>query len=197
MAHTLYHTEGFIVESVNSGEANRFLWIYTKDFGLLGVHAQGVRYMKSKLRYSLIDMAYCSFTLVRGRDVWRLTSATIQDSGSFLLMGNIHKRVAFSRVMKLLKRLIHGEERDDVLFEILYRGYLSLQDTSVDYGVIKSIEIMLVIQILHTLGYLSLPEEYMRFIHTDSWSLDILGEISERKHSMVRIINDSLGMIEV
>ena len=38
--------------------------------------ASGVRKMSSKLRFVLQDFAYIKVDLVRGKDFWRLTSAT-------------------------------------------------------------------------------------------------------------------------
>ncbi len=48
MSHSIYHTEGFVIASQDTGEANKYYKIYTKDFGLIGATAQGVRHLKSK-----------------------------------------------------------------------------------------------------------------------------------------------------
>ncbi|PIP87040.1 hypothetical protein COW81_02370 [Candidatus Campbellbacteria bacterium CG22_combo_CG10-13_8_21_14_all_36_13] len=197
MSHKIHHTDGFIVESLDSGEANRFLWIYTKDFGLIGAHAQGIRHMKSKLRYTLQDLSYCSVSLVRGRDVWRVTSATRLIDPIQEIITHKEKRTSFTRVLKLIRQLVNGEEKDDKLFETLHNGYKMLQDKSADIRLIKNIEIIMVLQTLYILGYLSVPTEYLRFIESDFWSNTIISEIEGKEKEMIHIINSSLNLIDM
>ena len=45
MSHTIYNTEGFILKSLNFGEANKYFFIFTKDFGLIKAAAQSVRHL--------------------------------------------------------------------------------------------------------------------------------------------------------
>lgn len=71
----IYHTRGVILGSVPIGESNRFYKIFTEEMGLVHATAQAVREAKSKLRYSLQDFSWASFDLVKGREVWRITSA--------------------------------------------------------------------------------------------------------------------------
>lgn len=195
--HKIHHTDGFIVESVPSGEANRFLWVYTKDFGLVGAHAQGVRLMKSKLRYTLYDMAYCSLSLVRGRDIWRVTSATRLKEPIVGIIQYGNKRLAFSRILKLVRRLINGEEKDEYLFSVLHKAYVLFQNDNTDERLIKNVEILTVIQILHILGYLSVPTKYLKFIESDPWSMETLRDIGERENEIVSLINQSLESIDL
>jgi DNA repair protein RecO (recombination protein O) len=56
--HHIYHTEGFILSSRNVGEANKILTIYTREIGFVKALAQGVRLVKSKLRFALHDFSY-------------------------------------------------------------------------------------------------------------------------------------------
>ncbi len=74
--HHIHHTNALILGSRNRGEANRVFTILTREMGLIHAVAQGVRLNKSKLRYALTDYSYAKIDLVRGKEVWRITSAT-------------------------------------------------------------------------------------------------------------------------
>ncbi len=74
--HHIYHTEGIILGSKNYGETGKYYSIFTRDLGMVYASAQGVRKISSKFRYVLQDFSYVKVDLVRGRDFWRVTSAS-------------------------------------------------------------------------------------------------------------------------
>jgi len=75
MAHHVYTTEGFLVHSQPSGEAGKFFLVFSRELGMVGATAQGVRLSQSKLRYYTQDFYYGLYSFVRGKDVWRMTGA--------------------------------------------------------------------------------------------------------------------------
>lgn len=75
MSHHIYQTKGYIIDSVESGEANSRLTVLTEDLGLIVVAAQGVRKINSKLSASIQNLSYSKLSVVRGKEVWRLTNA--------------------------------------------------------------------------------------------------------------------------
>ena len=140
MSYAVYTTRGFILGSGPSGEASKIYVIYTEDFGLIRAKAQGVRLIQSKLRYNLEDFSFCSLSLVRGKEVWRLTR-----SESLGGEGTKENRLVRARVLSLVRRLVQGEERNDDLFKCLLM--LEKED-------IKETDILEAI--LSALGYLDL-----------------------------------------
>jgi len=73
--HQIHTTAGFIIFSRPYGEADKLISIFTRDFGLVTATARGIRLEKSKLRYHAQDYSLGVFSLVRGKEFWRLTSA--------------------------------------------------------------------------------------------------------------------------
>lgn len=114
MSYAVYTTRGWILASAPSGEASKSYSIYTEDFGLVSARAQGVRKLDSKLRYNLDDFSFATLSLVRGKEFWRLTGAEKAE----LPEGG---KLARARVLSLVKRLVHGEERNEALFRALSR----------------------------------------------------------------------------
>src|SRR3954464_15134396 len=75
MAHHIYTTPGFIIHSAPQSESGKYFLVFTRDLGMVGATAQGVRLSQSKLRYYTQDYSFSLFSLVRGKDVWRMVGA--------------------------------------------------------------------------------------------------------------------------
>jgi hypothetical protein len=74
--HHVHTTDGFTIGSKPYGEAGKIVFIYTRDLGFLTAIAQGIRLEKSKLRYSIRDYGFASFSLVHGKEFWRIVGAS-------------------------------------------------------------------------------------------------------------------------
>jgi len=120
------------------GEAERIYNIYTEKFGMVTAVAQGVRLLKSKLRYNLDLFAFGNFSLVAGKEIWRLTDAEeikkIEDNNTPL----------FSRIAGFLLRMIRGEEKSDFIWQKVKNLFLRGAD-----------EAETLAEILHNLGYMA------------------------------------------
>jgi len=185
MSHSIYTTEGVILKSLNFGEANKYFFIFTKDFGLIKATAQSVRHLKSKLRYGLEDFSLTQVSLVRGREVWRLTSAekklNIKDKEKLLLI---------SRIFSLLLRLLHGEEKNDLLFDSVKEGMIFLDNYN-DRG-LESFECILALRILSALGYIGKLGDFDQFTASPYFTAELLINMSNLKTKAILEINKSL-----
>lgn len=178
--HHIYTTPAFVVHSTSHGEAGKFLLIFTKDFGMIGVVAQGIRLNQSKLRYHVQDFSYCLVSIVKGKDVWRLTGA------------NEIKRISKSsllhfKILKLLKRLLQGEEKNERLFNIIENLY----QTNIDNKDSDIIECLIVVRMLYELGYVS-NKELSLYLEGNTIDDDILNNVRKNKVNIVKIINLAL-----
>ncbi|MBI2888401.1 MAG: DNA repair protein RecO [Parcubacteria group bacterium] len=153
--YRIYSTEGLILRSFDVGEASKVLSLFTKEFGLLSARVQGVREERSKLRYHLQDFSLASFDLVRGKNGWRVTSA--RDSENLVLFPVVQKRNAalgvLVRVSSLLTRLLHGEEKNTELYSDVVSSFSILQNAVIEEGSLNDFEVLLLMRILHHLGY--------------------------------------------
>src|SRR3989304_7240195 len=104
MSHKIYHTEGFVIAGSNYGEANRYLSIFTQDFGLVRASAQSLRKVSSKLRFSLQDFCYSKIDLVRGKEIWRVINAK-NISGYGKLNKSSEGIKMLANIFRLIKRL--------------------------------------------------------------------------------------------
>jgi DNA repair protein RecO (recombination protein O) len=150
--HHIYHTEGIILGSRNYGEAGKYYSLLTRDLGLVNASAQGVRKISSKLRFVLQDFSYVKVDLVRGKDFWRLTSASKTNKLDGLSQNPISFQI-FGNIARLLKRLLAGEYPNRALFADLLNGLHFLEKAKLQTEA-ENIEIIIVLRILNNLGYI-------------------------------------------
>lgn len=183
MSYAVYTTEGFILGSTPTGEASKMYWIYTRDFGLICAKAQGVRLVVSKLRYSLDEYSLATFSLVKGREVWRLTGAHDKQSPQ----GNMLIR---ARVLSLVRRLVQGQEKNERLFSTL----LSLfKGDFVTHSKEEQIafESLILIHVLSSLGYLD-AKKFLGGEDVLEMSLSTIALIQSKKKEVIAEINKAL-----
>jgi len=190
MSHTIHHTEGLVLSGVNTREADRYLTIFTKDFGMVRAQAQGVRKITSKLRYSLQDFSYTKIDLVRGREKWRITNATkiksfnniTQTPFTFQILGNISK---------LLKRLVPGEEKNEPLFNHIIATFSFLNEGGLTMAEWKDMELVIVLRILYHLGYVG-GDENEEAVTSAFIDKSLLESIRPQRKKILAEINKSL-----
>lgn len=168
--HHIYTTPAFVINSAPHGEAGKFLLLFTKDFGMIGAVAQGIRLSQSKLRYHVQDFSFCIVSIVKGKEVWRLT-------GAHEIEGNAKPDILQIKILKLLKRLLQGEEKNEKLFGIIENLYKD----EIKSGESEIVECVTVLKILNSLGYVSDND------------LALIDNAKENKSKMIKVINLALN----
>ena len=217
----LYHTEGFVLRGSEKGEANKSFLLLTRELGLISATAQSVREERSKLRYGLSDFSLAELSLVRGKDSWRITGATLVEDVYGALRASPHAAALFARIFRLLRRLVAGEEKNEQLFCAVKEAFLFLHSSSVPpflkevpvraedlkiprladeplplgKGELRSaeVEVVLVLRILYLLGYLA-PRGEFQAVLSDvfHWSDALLSEAKHFRTLALQDINHSL-----
>jgi DNA repair protein RecO (recombination protein O) len=192
MSHTLYTTKGFVLDSKNSGEANKLLYILTRDLGLVMGTAQGARHLKSKLRYHMQQFTFGEYSLVRGKEIWRITGAKEAENTFSDLKKRKEYFLLYARVLHLLKRLLTGEEKHAELFDELHEGFNYLQAAPLEEDETIAFENILVLRILYHLGYVRGNNNLGQFVEGKEWNSELLKAAVTHKSELVREINASL-----
>ena len=191
MSHHIYHTRGIILASNAAGESNRFYKIFTEYLGLIGGSAQSVREGKSKLRYTLQDLSFVTVDLVRGKEVWRIVSAGAHRPLDTIK--NDHTRLKlFASYCALLSRLLHGEGRDQELFDEIICVIDFLEKETIPEELALSFETLATFRTLERLGYVN-PEGYENFSGKKAYSVYILEEFEKIRPRVLHKISDALN----
>jgi len=188
--HNVYTTKSIILKSVQIGEANKLYFLLTEDFGLIKATAQGIRLLKSKLKGHLQDFYFSKISFVKGKELWRITSSEVICQENFLRDSN--KIYIVKNIFFILLRLIHGEERNQNLFECIEKLYLFLLENDINTEDSKNIESITVLRILNILGYLKKNEFFIEFCNNNEINKEILQKFSIFRSKAILEINNSL-----
>ena len=185
--HHIYTTKAIIIKSIPTGEANRFYFLFTKDLGFIKASAQGVRLLKSKLKGHLQTFSIVNISVVKGKEIWRITSSELVENKS--LIRNPEKLFVAKNVFSLLLRLLHGEEKNEPFFECVDIFYNFLLKNHLDKEQLKNIEILTVLRILHHLGYFKNTFPLSVFAGENELSFGTLKDFADKSKEAVREIN--------
>jgi DNA repair protein RecO len=157
MSHHKHTTEAFVlaVKAVREGDAR--VKLVTKDGEVLSVIATGLRLLKSKLRMAVVPYASLRVSIVRGKDVWRLTNAEPLRNFYYEIKSNpataIGARKALARTASLCEKLTPGEGVVGNLFQHLVT-YADNLAQGIAEEKIKAYETHVALRILSELGYM-------------------------------------------
>ncbi|HAO65016.1 TPA: DNA repair protein RecO [Candidatus Taylorbacteria bacterium] len=195
MSHHVYNTRGIVIETFDVKEANKTYWIFTRELGMIVAAAQGVRLAVSKLRFSLQPLSISEVSLVRGRAGWRVVNAR-EISNIYWRIKDVPQSVAMSsRVLRLMRRLVTGEEKNEALFDRLTEGltYLAggVSGNLPTTKEVMNLEFILLLQVLYTLGYFAPPTELLWCIN-DPLSPEMIENMSVYRSQAISHINASI-----
>lgn len=184
MPHTITTTEGIIIGARYRNEANRLFQVFTRDLGLVSVHAQNIRGLNSKNRFHMQVFSHVMIDCVYTKSGWRLTGATqIKNCFSELML----VRGSHVRIFQLLRRLINGEEPYENLFDFLVEILHFEYDADISQSDVHALELLATTKILGMLGYIDVPEiTELPLTHAS------LPTVLPRKRSLYKVVNDAL-----
>jgi DNA repair protein RecO (recombination protein O) len=189
--HKLFVSEGVVLGKRGVGEANTLLAILTRDMGLIKAVARSARRENSKLRYALEPLTIATYSFIRGKHEWKLTGAERASKKLHDKTLPLQARQAMGRSVRLLLRLIHGEEHNEALYVSVAEGFSALAKTPAQTA---QIETVLVLRILSHLGYLPQTPELRPFIERDFFAIELAEEVAASKALLLKAINDSLSV---
>jgi DNA repair protein RecO len=190
--HHIHTVDGFIIGSRPYGEAGKIISIYTRDLGFLTAIAQGIRLEKSKLRYSIRDYSFASFSLVHGKEFWRIVGAS--EMLNKYSKGKEKQRLTIlGPVALILRRLLHGQESCEEIFHCLTNcaDFIELEPV-LNEEQIKTIESLTVARILYRLGYVGSSDCKEFGLDTLNYTVDLIGNLIDKRTVINQKINIAL-----
>ncbi|MCX6719173.1 MAG: DNA repair protein RecO [Candidatus Taylorbacteria bacterium] len=187
-------TPGLIIDWRPYGEAGKIVHIFTRDLGLVKAVAQGIRLEKSKLRYQTQNYSFGIFSLVKGKEYWRLVGA--QELKVEFSASPETRKASLSiiaPVSLILKRLLQGEQAHSELFECLgsCADFIQMSQQLNDEQ-LKTLESVTVLRILHRLGYVSDALDSEGELKSNEFSLKLLEKLNTKRIEMIKHINKAL-----
>lgn len=189
LVYHIHTSPGFVISSKPYREADRVYQIFTKEFGLISAIAQGIRLEKSKLRYSISDLSITNLSLVHGKEFWRIVGADNVDS----IKNSDKVIIILAKLANLIKRLVHGEEKNEKIFDLLLQ--LTIIDIK-DRDIAENIESLSVLRVLHELGYIAMTREIQTCIEDD---IALIGEAldQDKRKFINQLVNNALKQTQL
>lgn len=178
-----YTTEACVVRAQEIGEADRIYTLYTRDFGLLRARASSVRKMTSRMKSALTLGSHITTSLIKGKRGWRLAGAL---SGTVIPVGA--PLDAYMRIMRLVERLVQGEEEEVLLYDVLLNAHIALCDRLPPEGV----ELLTVARVLYRLGYLSPEALGQVLISGVQYRYEEVVGVLEQRNTVLMSVNSAL-----
>ena len=181
--HELRTTDAFVMNRYPHGESNFTYKLLTEEFGLLYAHGQGVRELKSRNKYALKTGQLLEVTLVRGREVWRITGAVGKEGEHAL--GSLGKR----RVLHTTGKLLAPEDGVKGLFKVL-RQYAMHGNENEDIA-----EALVMLRVMDKLGFVARPLEEQviaELLETVLLDAEVFRRAEENKTKLVARVNSAL-----
>jgi DNA repair protein RecO (recombination protein O) len=191
--HQIRHTKAFVLRSYQSREADRLISLFTEEFGLIRAVAAGVRYEKSKLRFSLQEFSFSEISLVHGRGGWRITGAN--QIKNFYEPAKKETSALIARTFLLLSRLLAGEEPNEELFEIVDNAIKYVSGTDFDASdkdKVFDVECIIVLRILNNLGYVGSNKNLNFYTIGNSLNNKFVEDMKKERQIALREINRAL-----
>jgi len=183
--YALHTTEGYVLASYPEREAGRVYKLLTRDLGFVYARAQGVRELKSRNRFALQTHTRTNVTLVRGRELWRVTGAYDRTS---IMSASVR------RVLQLLGGVLG---RDEPL-RLVYEHVRNMERWSTTSDCVLSElqqEAVTLIRIFHVLGYVPIQGEpvVQRVLFRNAVESAALSADEERQ--LVAAVNSALSHV--
>ncbi len=153
MSHYIYITEAFVFKKFNVGEADSVYSFFTKEFGRLNIKAQGIRHLKSKLRYGLSGFSFLKIAFVAtSGGYWRLIDVEETEVFDEVRKDSIKTKYCL-KLFSLIDRLLQGEEKDYVLWNKLAKFFVLIDKKEISNDDLKKVVVSFAADIVAHLGY--------------------------------------------
>lgn len=181
----LYKTVGVIIKRRNSGEADKSLSIFTKDFGKLRILAKGIRKITSRRSGHLDLFNHVAVTIYRGKSSDLIQEASrISSSDSFQLASTLPQTMYSFYLCEIIDKLTpDGQRHEDIYFELVHA--LQKLRLCTTYSQCKVIVDDFTLRVLRTLGYLRDTT-----VLTNSAIINYIEQIIEKKLRTPRLLTD-------
>jgi len=114
----LYRSEGIVVRSIEYGEADKIVTIYTKNYGKIQAISKGVRKTKSKFGSSLEILTNAIFLFYKGKNIDIISQTEILES-FFSTCKEVQRFAYASNCAEIINKLTEERETNIPLFNLI------------------------------------------------------------------------------
>ncbi|KRQ86645.1 DNA repair protein RecO [Caloramator mitchellensis] len=134
---SLGNVQGVVLKSINLGESDKIITIFTDKLGKIDVVAHGARKPKSQIASSTLPFCYCKFSIYKGKNLYTLSQSQIIESFQRIIM-DLEKLSLGSYILEMIDVLNEKEAKNVYMLGLLLKSLYLLSDSDVDLELLKT-----------------------------------------------------------
>lgn len=136
MILALTKVQGIVLKSINLGESDKIITIYTDILGKIDMVIHGARKPKSKFLASTQPFCYCEYVIFKGKNLYSLSESSINESFQGILL-DFEKLVYGSYFLELIDGLTEKENRNVSILALLLKTLYLLDSGNIDNKLLR------------------------------------------------------------
>ena len=183
-----HHTKGFVISREQGGDHDYIVFVLTKDFGVLRLRVSGARKMESKFRSGCQQFSYGDFSIIHGKNGWKIVS--VRNEGNIFeeIKVNREKSLLLAKIFSLIVSITGEEDKNERLFDVVYCFYKKI--STIDNILLNGLEYLTIINILKSLGYVG--ENDLNISDSDDFLDSDMNILLKQKNRVIDFINQTL-----
>jgi DNA repair protein RecO (recombination protein O) len=144
-------TEAIVLKSMKYGESSKIVTFYTKEYGKIKGIVKGARKAKSKFGSALETFSYVQFVMYKkeNRSLHLVSQCDILETYKTLTT-NLEKLAIGLKVVELIDKISHDEERNTKIFKLVLEVFHSLEKQTEN---LQNIFCIFEVKLIELLGY--------------------------------------------
>ena len=155
MSYHMYTTDALVCGCYERNGADRTVLLLTEALGMVYATARSIREERSRQRTALQEFSIARVSLINGRAGWRVGSVEAGPN-AFLAADNRRTRAHIVRIIRLLRRYVHGELETAAIYTLATTAIVALADNRVSFP--DTYTDVVLYRMLYELGYIAPTE---------------------------------------
>lgn len=136
MILSLINVQGVVLKSINLGETDKIITVFTDKLGKIDVVAHGTRKPKSPLASSTLPFCYSKFSLYKGKNLYTLSQSQIIESFQKIIM-DLDKLSIGSYFVEMVDLLNEKEAKNVYILGLLLKSLYLISESEIDLDILK------------------------------------------------------------
>lgn len=136
MVLALTKIQGIVLKSINLGESDKIITVYSDLLGKIDMVVHGARKPKSKFMASTQPFCYCEYVIFKGKNLYTLSDSSINESFQEILQ-DLTKLAYGSYFLELVDSLNEKENKNVSILALLLKTLYLLINDDVDIKLLR------------------------------------------------------------
>lgn len=133
-----FKTDGIVIKSSVTGEADRIVWILTRNRGIIRAFAKGAQSIKSRLHAAASLFSYCDFVIFEKNGVFTVSDAVLREQ-FYTLRTELDRLTLAQYFCEIILKTVPETQSEENCLRLLLNSLFLLSKGEKDMLIIKSV----------------------------------------------------------